>query len=196
MSRIAWVPLALLIMVGAALWGAGLTQPGGVEAGEHSAARAFSSPWVAPGGQLQVTITAQDYGAFAQVVETLPEGFRFVGSSLPSAAVNAEAETVRFTLLGDEQFTYTAMAPDAEGVYSFSGVLLDQNKAEEQVGGQTSLRVGPAPTPTPTATPTATPVPTPTPTPTATPVPTPTPTATPSPTPVPTSTLGIISLCT
>ena len=147
MSRIVRASLALLIVVGAALWGAGLHQPDGVEASGHSASRTFASPWVAPGGQLQVTITAQNYGAFGQVVETLPAGFRFVRSSLPASAVNAETDTVKFTLLGDESFTYTVEAPAAEGTYSFSGLLLDQAKVENQVGGDTSLRVGPAPTP-------------------------------------------------
>ena len=182
----------MFILVGAALWGASLHQPGGPEASGHSAVRAFASPWVAPGGRLQVTITAQEYGAFSQVVETLPAGFRFVESSLPASAVIVEVDTVKFTLLGDERFTYTVEAPEAEGSYSFSGLVRDQGKVEEQVGGDTSLRVGPSPTPVPTATPE--PTATPTPEPTATPVPTaiPEPTATPTPeptaTPVPTAT--------
>ena len=182
MSRIVRASLALLIVVGAALWGAGLHQPDGVEASGHSASRTFASPWVAPGGQLQVTITAMDYGAFGQVVETLPAGFRFVRSSLPAAAVNAETDTVKFTLLGDERFTYTVEAPAAEGTYDFSGLLLDRGKEEQQVGGDTSLRVGPAPTPAPTPESTATA------TATATAVPAAAPTAAPTRTPPPTST--------
>ena len=194
MNRIVSTSLALLIMVGTALWGTGLLQPAGVEASGHSATRAFASPWVAPGGQMQVTITAMDYGAFGQVVETLPAGFRFVGSSIRSTSVDAQANAVTFTLLGDEQFTYTVEAPAAVGSYTFSGVLRDQYKAERPVGGETSLRVGPAPTPAPTATTAATATPMPTATPTAVPTatPTPTPTATPVPTatatPVPTAT--------
>ena len=190
MSRIVRASLALLIVVGATLWGAGLHQPDGVEASGHSASRTFASPWVAPGGQLQVTITAQNYGAFGQVAETLPAGFRFVQSSLPASAVNAETDTVKFTLLGDESFTYTVEAPAAEGTYSFSGLLLDQAKVENQVGGDTSLRVGPAPTPAPTSAPTPQPAPTataaPTPRPTAAPTPRPTAAPTPRPTAAPT----------
>ena len=186
MSRIVRASLALLIVVGAALWGAGLHQPDGVEASGHSASRTFASPWVAPGGQLQVTITAMDYGAFGQVVETLPAGFRFVRSSLPAAAVNAGTDTVKFTLLGDERFTYTVEAPAAEGTYDFSGLLLDRGKEEQQVGGDTSLRVGPAPTPA--STPAPTPESTATATATATAVPTAAPTVAPTRTPPPTST--------
>ena len=110
-------------------------------------------------------------------METLPAGFSYEGSDLSKAAVKVEGQTVAFTLLGDARFTYTVAAPSAEGVYSFSGVLLDANRAEQAVGGDSSIRVGTAPTPTPTPEPTATP----TPEPTATPTPEPTATPTPSP---------------
>ena len=108
--------LALLLVAGATLWGAGLHQPGRVESSGHSATRAFASPWVAPGGQIEVTITAQNYGAFAQVVETLPEAFRYVGSSLPDAAVDVGPDSVTFTLLGREQFTYIRGGAGCRGV--------------------------------------------------------------------------------
>ena len=197
MSRIAGGSLVLLLVVAAALGAVTFHQPSVVEASGHTATRAFASPWVAPGGQMQVTITARDHGAFAQVVETLPGGFRYVGSSLPDSAVSVRPATVTFTLLGEEQFTYTVQAPPVASTYTFSGLVRDQHRDELQVGGDTSLRVGPPPTPAPTpgpmaaATATATPVPAvtpaPAPAPTATPVPTapprPAPTATPTPEP-------------
>ena len=171
---------------------AGLLHSGPVEATSHSAVRSFSAPWTLPGGALEVTVTAARYDGLGQVVETLPAGFSYTGSDLSEAAVAVEGQTVAFTLLGDERFTYTVAAPSAEGVYAFSGVLLDANKTEQAVGGDSSIRVGPEPTPTPQPTPTPTPEPTPTPTaaptsePTATPTPEPTePTATP---PEPTAT--------
>ena len=99
-------------------------------------------------------------------METLPAGFSYEGSDLSKAAVKVEGQTVAFMLLGDARFTYTVAAPSAEGVYSFSGVLLDANRAEQAVGGDSSIRVGTAPTPTPTPEPTATPTPEPTATPT------------------------------
>ncbi len=158
----------------------------GLAASGHGAERSFSAEWVDPGGELTVTITVQDYGPFAQVVETLPEGFRFLGTGLSDAAVGITGNTVKFTLLGEEQFTYTAAAPEVEGQYDFSGVLLDSNRNEEAVGGGISLNVGtpPAPTPEPTPSPTLTP----TPEPSATPAPTPEPTPTPEPAATPTST--------
>ena len=183
-------PLALLAVAVAVVGVAGLLHSTPVEATSHRAVRSFSAPWVLPGGALEVTITAAGYGGFGQVVETLPSGFSYEGSDLSEAAVAVEGQTVAFTLLGDERFTYTVTAPSAEGVYSFSGVLLDANKAEQTVGGYSSIRVGPAPTPTPTPEPTPTPTPeptaTPTPEPTATPTPEPTATPTPEPTATPT----------
>ena len=189
MSRPWIASMVLLFVVGAVLWGIVLQAPGMVGASGHSATRTFASPWVLPEGEVQVTIAIQDYGAFGQAVETLPEGFSFVGSSLPEVAVEVGLGTLTFTLLGEKEFTYTVQAPAVEATYSFSGIVRDQNKTEEQVGGDSSLRVGPAPTPTPSPTPTPTPEPTPTstpqptPTPTPEPIPTPTPASTPSPTP-------------
>ena len=180
--------LALVAVAVAVVGVAGLLYSAPVEATSHSAVRSFSAPWVLPGGALEVTVTAAGYGGFGQVVETLPAGFSYQGSDLSEAAVAVEGQTVAFTLLGDERFTYRVTAPRAEGVYAFSGVLLDANKTEQAVGGDSSSRVGPPPTPTPepTATPTPEPTATPTPEPTATATPEPTATPTPEPTPTPT----------
>ena len=142
--------LAVLAVAGAALGIVGLWHPAPVEATSHSAVRSFSAPWIPPGGRLEVTIAVSDYGPFGQVVETLPSGFSYEGSDLSDAAVAVEGQTVAFTLVGDERFTYTVAAPSAEGSYSFSGVMRDADKVAEPVGGASSIRVGPAPTPTPT----------------------------------------------
>ena len=68
----AFAALAIAAMVGAV---ALLAQPGAVEAQSHSATRTFQQDWASPGGVLQVTINASDYGFIGQVVETLPDGF-------------------------------------------------------------------------------------------------------------------------
>ena len=142
---------------------------------------------VAPGGETTVIITAQDYGPCTRVVETLPAGLRYLGTSLSDAAVRVTDNTVKFTLLGDGQFTYTAAVPAVEGQYDFSGVPLDSHKNENAVDGNINLRVGAAPTPTPEPTPTPIPEPTatPSPEPTTTPEPTATPAVTPAPTAIP-----------
>ncbi len=170
---------AFAVAVLASLW---LANPNPVGATIHSAVRSFSAPSVLPGDRLEVTIAASDYGTFGQVVETLPEGFVYVGSDLPEAFVVSEGRTVTFILLGEEQLTYTVTAPNVEGSYAFSGIMQDEDRVEEPVGGDSSVRVGPEPTATPTPEPTATP----TPEPTATPTPEPTATLTPEPTATPT----------
>ena len=76
----AFAALAIVAMVGAL---ALLAQPGVVEAQSQSASRTFRQNWAAPGGELRVTITASNYGAFGQVVETLPDGFTFKSAALP-----------------------------------------------------------------------------------------------------------------
>ena len=101
----------------------------------YSATRSFSSGWVASGGEMTVSVTAQNYGPFAQVVETLPKGFRFIGASLSETAVRTTGNTVKFTLLGEEQFGYTVATPAVEGQYDFSGILLESHQREEAMGG-------------------------------------------------------------
>ena len=177
--------LAALVVVGAAFGIVGLWHPAPVEATSHSAVRSFAAPWILPDGWIEVTIAVSDYGPFGQVVETLPSGFNYEGSDLSEAAVTVEGQTVAFTLLEDERFTYTVAAPSAEGSYSFSGVILGADKVAAPVGGASTIRVGPAPTPEPTPTPTPEPTATPTPEPTATPIPKPTATPIPKPTATP-----------
>ena len=80
-----------MVLVASAFLVASPIAIGGLLASGHSAERSFSSEWVAPGGEITVTITARDYGPFAQVVETLPEGFGFVGTSLSDAAFGSRA---------------------------------------------------------------------------------------------------------
>ena len=177
--------LAVAAVVGAvALW----AQPGALEAQSHTATRTFQQAWAMPGGELGVAIAASNYGAIGQVVETLPDGFALVSSSLGEAQQEVAGQTVRFNLLGDRRFTYVVSVPSTEGHYTFSGVIRNVDRAERTIAGHTRLRVGPPPTPTPTATPgpaTSTPTPAPTATPVSTATPTPEPTATPVPTATP-----------
>ena len=107
--------LALLAVAVAVVGVAGLLHSDPVEATSHSSVRSFSAPWVLPGGALEVTITAMGYGGLGQVVETLPAGFSYQGSDLSEFAVAVEGQTIAFTLLADERFTYTVAAPSATG---------------------------------------------------------------------------------
>ena len=180
--------LALVVVAAAALVALELLVVSPVNAQAARATRSFAAPSVVPGGSLDVRITAAGFGAFGQVVETLPDGFRYAGSTLPDEAVEVNGQTVKFILFGVDRFSYTVTAPNQEGSHIFSGVLTDAQKVERPVTGTSRIRVGPDPTPTPTRTPTPTPEPTATPTPTPTPTPEPTPTPTPEPTATPTPT--------
>ena len=126
--------LAIAAMVGAL---ALVAQPGGVEAQSQSASRAFQRTWAAPGGQVRVTITASNYGAFGQVVETLPDGFTFVSASLPDTQIEQEGQVVRFNLFGDSSFNYVVTVAAGEGRYTFNGVVRNADRAGTQLSPAT-----------------------------------------------------------
>ena len=109
-----------------------------------SAARSFPSEYVAPGGELVVTIEPSNYGQFGGVVETLPAGFTYMSSDLSTAV--ASGQTVRFTLINESSFTYTVTASDTEGPYTFSGVLKDDQGTDYPMADST-IMVGTAPEP-------------------------------------------------
>ena len=133
--------LALLTkfsVMGAALMVVGLLMPGPVDAQTPPTAyRYFSASSVPAGGELVVTVSARGYGRFGQVVETLPAGFTYVPSDQPGVASDGQEVVAHF--LRNETVTYRVTAPAAVGVGSFSGVLMDEDKAEHQVGGQSRI---------------------------------------------------------
>ena len=174
--------LAIAAMVGAVVL---LAQPHGVEAQSHNATRTFQQDWAAPGSEFRVTITASNYGPIGQVVEELPAGFTYVRTSLDDFQVEVNGQTVSFNLLGNPAFTYVLTAPSAEGEYTFSGVVKNDDREERTISGDTMLRVGPPPPPPPPPPPEPEPTATPEPEPTATPEPEPTATPEPEPTATP-----------
>ena len=114
-----------------------------------SASRSLPSAPTA-GSEVTVTITANGFGAFADVVETLPSGFTYLRSSLPSDQVDEDGQTVTFSLLGataPATFTYTVRAPSTGGTSPpfsgvFSGVELDFTPfSGVDVGGVSSIVV-------------------------------------------------------
>ncbi|AEH60166.1 hypothetical protein Mzhil_0290 [Methanosalsum zhilinae DSM 4017] len=96
---------------------------------------------VGPGEEFTVTITASNYGMFAQVTETLPAGFSYVSSSLNPAQVSVDGNDVTFTLIGGGSFTYTVAASGTAGDYPFSGTLQDMDLNVIAVTGDTSISV-------------------------------------------------------
>ena len=129
--------LALLVVVavaGVALGSLWLSAPGDADASGHSATRSFSSPSVAPGGTVTVTIRADNYGRLGRVVETMPSGF---------TSPDASGQTVTLRLLqeGLQTSSYTVTAPDNPGHYTFYGILENEDKNETPVLGSSSITV-------------------------------------------------------
>ena len=180
----------VIILLAVALLAAALASHGTAEAQGHSAVRSLSAGWVEPGGRLEVTVSAEGYGAIGQVVETLPDGFVYQGSDMPESAVSVVGQTVAFTLFQSGSFNYVVTAPAEEGSYAFTGTVKDFSRRERPVTGASAVRVGPPPTPEPTVAPTPVPARTSTPEPTLAATPEPTATAAPPlmPTPEPTAT--------
>ena len=135
----------VLILAAITLAGSALVRlPGPADAQLHGATRSFSATEVEPGGILEVSVFAADFGSFGQLLETLPPGFVYVGSDLPDSAVTAVAKerTLSFLLLETKAFTYTVIAPYEEGDYNFSGIIKDQGKQERSLSGADTVRVG------------------------------------------------------
>ncbi len=103
--------------------------------------RSFSPVPVVPGGQVTVTISADNYGSGGGVTETLPAGFTYVSSSLPDIQVTVTGQTIKFALFGEMSFTYSVTAPNEVGSYAFSGTLRDFDQNDHEVGGDSTVTV-------------------------------------------------------
>lgn len=94
---------------------------------EASASRELPAS-VARGEQFQVTVNVADYGSAGQVLEKIPSGFTYLGSSLQDEAVSVNGSKISFLLMGETGFSYTLEAPASSGTYIFEGLLRDINK--------------------------------------------------------------------
>ena len=142
----------LSVMGGLWLWSG--SAPLAAQGAAASATRSFSpATAVAPGATVTVTIEAVGYGRLGGVTETLPAGFVYVSSSLDGSQVLVTGQMVRFTLQGDESFTYVVTASSVEGDHAFEGTLTDEDRGASDVGGATDVTVGTDVTPGPDATP-------------------------------------------
>jgi hypothetical protein len=112
------------------------------EDAEPTATRILPEETVAAGECFTIEIEASYYGYFGNIVETLPEGFVYEDSTLNSESIEVEEDTVEFSLEGEPSFTYTVTAPDEEDTYIFDGILIDEDKNEYDIGGNTEIVVG------------------------------------------------------
>lgn len=128
-----------VVVLGGALLVSGLLHPGVVDAQSPTATRSFSTATVPAGGELEVTVAPSDYGRFGQVVETLPAGFSYLSSEQPG--IKVDGQDVAIVFLEGDTVAYKVTASTTTGVGSFSGLVLDEDEAEEQVGGQHQVTV-------------------------------------------------------
>lgn len=117
---------------------------------DRGANRSISPASAEPGAELTVSI-ATTYGAFGQITETLPDGFAYVMDSVSPAGVRVapDGQDLKFTLLGDQTFSYKVTASRIGGRHTFSGTLRDDADAEYAVGGDSLVAID-APVPTAT----------------------------------------------
>ena len=95
-----------LVAIGLALGMVGLLLVGPVAAQQTpTATRSLSATTVAAGDEVTVSITANDYGTFGAVVETLPAGFSYVSVSDTDIRVTETGQEVKFILFGETSFS-------------------------------------------------------------------------------------------
>jgi len=100
-----------------------------VLASPATATRTLSAS-VASGAEFDVAIDASGCGTFGQVVETLPDGFTYLSCTPSDIGVEEVGNTVKFTFLGLESFTYRVKAPtvDATTTFIFQGEVMDVDR--------------------------------------------------------------------
>ena len=99
---------------------------------------------VQPGGRLTVTITASQYGDYAELIETLPEGFSFVSSGQPAnvLVITESGRQIRIILLGPSRtVSYSMNASHVVGRHTISGLFRDEAKLESTVAGDDTVEV-------------------------------------------------------
>ena len=88
-------------------------------------------PAVMSGAEFDISIQATGYGICGQIVETLPQGFSYLGCDSSDIGVEQLGNIIKFSFIGDSaSFTYRVKAPIAENVtvYTFQGVILDEDR--------------------------------------------------------------------
>ncbi|NQE04623.1 hypothetical protein C5S32_02020 [ANME-1 cluster archaeon GoMg1] len=93
-------PILAIIGIAVLLFAAVLAMTAGIANAEPTATRRLPAEPVSAGEPFIVRIEVSDYGTFGQVIETLPEGFTYLTSTLDpgSVKVDASTNTIKFTL--------------------------------------------------------------------------------------------------
>ena len=121
-----------------------LIMTSGIANATPTATRTLPAELVPADRSFPVEIEVSDYGT--TVVETLPEGFTYMCSSLDQHAVRfyGPTNTIEFKLAKEKHFTYYVALryyDIDEGTYTFRGILRDRNREEYVIGGDTEIVV-------------------------------------------------------
>ena len=131
-----------------AIFAFGAYQPVAAQTTSTDVIRGFSATEVAPGGELDVTITFDANLQTVNVTETLPEGWTYKSGSarttvgpIGDEAVTLNGQMISFPVTSLFAITYTAVAPSPATTtnYTFSGTVAEQNGA--QIGGAMMVAV-------------------------------------------------------
>ena len=119
------------------------------------ALRSISPQTVAPGGTVAVTLDFGDYGGLGGVDEDLPAGFSWV--FVPNVDLHhqvtvmpdiTDPQELEITLLGlVSTFTYEVTVDDTvtPGIYTLTGIIIDDNSMTHTVLGDTQITVAESP---------------------------------------------------
>ena len=116
-----------------------LAEPEDDDDAEPTAMRTLPEEPVAADESFTIEIEASHYGIHGYVIEKLPDGFEFEDYS---GLVEVEGDTVEFELWGEPSFSYTVTIPAEVDTYTFSGILIDEEKNEYDIRGDTEIVVG------------------------------------------------------
>ena len=104
---------------------------------------------VDPGAEFDVNIDVSDLGSFGKANETLPTGFTYVSSSLPSGQITIVGDVLSFILFPAADFTYRVKASETPGTYTFTGKVWDWDKNEYIIPSTEVIVLSPTPAPSP-----------------------------------------------
>ena len=145
-------PVLAILGLSVLLFAVVLTMTAGiVNAESATATRTLPAEPVPAGTKFDVEIKVSDYDTPGSVIETLPDGFLYISSSLPpkqrkeitdEEAKKAGTRVYKFVLLGELSFNYTVKLYSdlEEGTYTFSGKFEDI-AGEYTVGGDMEIEV-------------------------------------------------------
>ena len=130
--KIRTMTIAMIVMLLVVVMGTMAVMP----ATATMATRDVPDECVEAGDDFTVTVTADDYGGFGLVIETLCNGWEYKGVTGAVDDVKTAGNTVAFLLMGrgPKTFTYTVSAPDDQGACCpISGIIRDEDKVDHAV---------------------------------------------------------------